>query len=54
MGLQDDILEAFYSKLSANEEIPEIVITKLKELFKSGAIERESILKILEGSLHYE
>lgn len=48
MGLQDDIIENFFSKLSANDEFPKSALLKLRELFDSKIVNQESIRKIIE------
>ena len=48
MGLQEDIIKAFFSKLLANEELTRPVIEKLRELFDSKEIDEESLRKIFE------
>jgi len=42
MGLQEDIIEAFFVKLSEIEEVSKQDIEKLKELFDSKNISDES------------
>lgn len=48
MGLQEDIIEAFFSKLLADEELSRLLIEKLRELFDSKEIDEESLRKIIE------
>ena len=48
MGLEKDIIEAFFSKLSSKEEIPDTVVEKLRELFNAMEVDEESLLKILK------
>lgn len=52
MGLTEEILKSFYSKLSANEDIPETVVEKLRELFDNGTVDEESLLKLLKEISH--
>ena len=48
MGLKEDIIKAFFSKLTANEELSEPVIEKLKEVFDSKEIDEEILRNIFE------
>jgi len=48
MGLHEEIIKDFFSKLLANEEVSRSVIEKLRELFDSKEIDEESLRKIFE------
>ena len=48
MGLHEEIIEDFFSKLLANEEVSRPVIGKLRQLFDSKEIDEESLRSIFE------
>lgn len=48
MGLHEEIIEIFFSKLLDKEEVPKQVIEKLRELINSKEINEESLHSIFK------
>jgi|Deesub1362A_J573_1020465.scaffolds.fasta_scaffold00086_117 hypothetical protein len=48
MGIQGEIFEEFFRKLSEDEAIPSSIIEKLKELLESGEVSQERIFEVIK------
>jgi len=48
MGLQEEIFEEFFRKLSEDETIPDSIVEELKKLLESGEVSQEGIFEVIE------
>lgn len=48
MGIQEEIFEEFFRKLSEDEAIPNSIIEELKNLLESGEVSQEEIFEAIE------
>ncbi len=48
MGIQEEIFEEFFRKLSEDEAIPNSIIEELKKLLESGEVSQEEIFEAIE------
>jgi len=52
MGIQDDILEAFFTKLGKDEDFSENIVRKLRRLWENKNLtHEEKILQILKDEI---